>query len=260
MRPPPGWHRVTCSRSMTSAGGSSAPSVWARRASSACSAAANSRYPWTARTAGSVPARGPSGDHPLEHRCAAGDLVHEVEGEPLGDGPTRLHPPDAVAALVEPRAVETDAELRRAHRHDPTGHPRLGRQPDPEEPLAGEVVHPARGHDGEYLLGRPTGPVPVSPVLRVHPAVGQRGRHRRQIDGGHQHGALSEVGVDRVLHVGGRATRRDASGRRGRGSGHRCRARTGNTARPRSDPVPAHGDSTSRMRSNRSAGPVAVDQ
>ena len=104
---------------------------------------------------------------------------------------------DAVAARIEQGALYADAELTRKRRGHSSAHTALGRKADPIEPLAGVVVHAARGHDGEDggddrarhdLLARDG----------VESAVRKRGRHDREIVRRHDHRALPEV----ELHLG----------------------------------------------------------
>ena len=110
--------------------------------------------------------------------------------------------PHAVAPGVERRRKDRDAKLAGQHGDDAAGDTALGRHADGVEPFACIVIHAARAHDAEHALD-----VFATDGLlagdRIHPAIGERGRHDAEIISGDGDGALLEIQLDRGNGIGG---------------------------------------------------------
>ena len=120
----------------------------------------------------------------------------EVSRHPL----ERPHPLDAVSVRIQPRGEHPESDLGGQRTEDATRHPALGRDADRGHPVAGRVVHSARGHDRQHM---PRHLVRDHPFLghRIDPAGGQGHRHHRQVADGHRVGALPGVSADRLVRV-----------------------------------------------------------
>ncbi len=123
-----------------------------------------------------------------------------VQAEQRGDLLAHSHATRAVAVGVQARRPHRHASLSGHGHGDPAAHPALGRQPHVVGPLPGGVVHAARVHHAQHV------PDPVARQHAVsghgiHAAVGQGGRHHRQVAAGDLDRALLEVEVEDGLHV-----------------------------------------------------------
>ncbi len=106
----------------------------------------------------------------------------------------------AVAVLVELRRIAAEPEPRRQRRKDAAADAALGGDADPVDPFAGVVVHAGARHDGE----RPRDGISAQHLFaghRIDAAVGEGGRHDRDIARRHQDGALPEIDLQHRRHV-----------------------------------------------------------
>ena len=106
----------------------------------------------------------------------------------------------AVAVLVEFRRIAAEPEPRRQRGEDAAADAALGGDADPVDPFAGVIVHAGTRHDGE----RPRDRVSAQHLLAGHgidAAVGEGGRHDRDIARRHQDGALPEIDLQHGSHV-----------------------------------------------------------
>ena len=83
----------------------------------------------------------------------------------------RKDAPHAVAAGVEWRRINTDAELPGQDRQDSSPDTAFRRHSHRVGPLAGKIVHPARGHDAENAFDaiRAQGALPTGDPVTVCP-------------------------------------------------------------------------------------------
>ena len=106
----------------------------------------------------------------------------------------------AVAVLVEFRRIAAEPEPRRQRRKDAAADAALGGDADPVDPFPGIIVHAGTRHDGE----RPRDRIRRQHLLAGHgidAAVGEGGRHDRDIARRHQDGALPEIDLQHGSHV-----------------------------------------------------------
>src|ERR671911_2080813 len=122
----------------------------------------------------------------------------DVQPESLGDLSAHPDASDAVAVLIEPRRVNSDASLTGYDGHDATADAALGGDAHVEGPLTGGVVHAAGVHDAKHFPDVVERKRPLS-GQGVHAAVRQGRCHYRQIPAGDAHRALPKVeGEDRL--------------------------------------------------------------
>lgn len=133
-------------------------------------------------------------------------VLHEVEPETFRERAERRVAAYRGARRVQERAVGGQAETGRPGGEQTAGDAALGGQTDPEQPVAGGVVHSAGRHDGEDLGGDLGGDDPL-PGDRIDTAVGQGRGHHGEVDGRGPYRALPEVGVHGRHRVDGQGSR-----------------------------------------------------
>ena len=148
-------------------------------------------------------ARRPRADVPrvADRRAAVGGDVQEVQLELARELPAGGDAADAVAVAVQPRRVERDPDLPGEHREHAAADAALGRQADVDDPLAGRVVHAAGRHHAQHALDDLGLEQPLA-AARLHAAVGERGRHQREVAAVEPQRALAEVELDGGVGIG----------------------------------------------------------
>jgi hypothetical protein len=124
--------------------------------------------------------------------------AQEVQAEVARDLLAHRDAANAVAAGIEPRREHADADLARQHGQDAAADAALRGHADRVHPLAGEVVHPARGHDAQDALDELVSDG-ARTSDRIRAAVRERRRHDGQVAAVDEDRALLEVEVERVV-------------------------------------------------------------
>ena len=121
--------------------------------------------------------------------------------------------------------VRRQPALARGDRDDAATDAALARHPDLVEPVAGQLVEPGDRHHGQHSPAHP-GAMTRDAGHRVHATVRQRGRHHREVVGGHLEGALAGVDVGGLVGVEVEAARSCRAAGRCRGCACWSRTRT----------------------------------